>query len=371
MNNSKNYNNALGDIPFRNTPQEDSRFSRDTSLEGASFRNTRITRGLEETPGGSVLASQASSLRTFTKGDTPGGSVFTKGDTHRTNLSFGDNNNKTSDYFQGRGPLCDSRNDHSQSEYRNPNNRYTDYYKNDNRNMYFDPMRNTNDSSMLFMSSQDQRFKSYKRLNKIPWQKKFIKYKYHANDGKKLAAGGILFFEETTLGKGIWVILEEEDIYTDFGGKYDHNDGDIFATISREFREETYNTEEILYKDIKNLPDTHHVYIDGYDGQPVYLCVIVHMNQFQIKFDSDAIKIEREKIVEANPTIPEKWYKTLDAKFLLLKDICDGKYRLSNRLASILNTISNQKESKSTLNRFLYNEEIKTFFADFKLTDSN
>lgn len=206
-----------------------------------------------------------------------------------------------------------------------------------------------------------QRFS--KKSIKPQWSnKKVTKYKYNAPDGKKLAAGGILFFEQTTSGKGIWVVEEDEIssfVYTDFGGKYDHNDGDIFATISREFREETCNTREILYRDIKNLPPVHHVYIDGYDGKPVYLCVVVHMNHFNMTFDSKEIKTEREKIIETNPTIPEKWYRTNDVKFLLLKDISKGKYQLSKRLTAILKSLSTDKG--------LYTKEIEEFFCDLAI----
>lgn len=208
-------------------------------------------------------------------------------------------------------------------------------------------------------------YKSHKKWGSktsSTWQqRKYTKYKFHADDGKKLAAAGILFFEQTTYGKGIWVIEEEENdklIYTDFGGKYDHNDGDILATACREFREETYNTQEITYKDIKTLPSTHHVYINGYDGNPVYLCVVMHINQFNITFNSKSIEIEKEKILKANPSIPKNWYRTKDVKFILLKDISNGKYRLSNRLAAILRTII------ETNNQF--SQEIENFFSDLE-----
>lgn len=205
-------------------------------------------------------------------------------------------------------------------------------------------------------------YKYRRKWYSIPWnQKKYNKHKYHHPDGKKLAAGGICFFEETTEGKGLWLIEEydnygDKKIYTDFGGKYDYNDGDIFATISREFREESYNTVEITYQTIKDTPTDAHVYIDGYDGYPVYMCIVMHINCFGIQFNSDKIKEAREKVVQANPYISEKWYKTRDVKFVLLKDLESGTCQPSNRLAAILNDICEHPEK--------YNQEIKDFFSN-------
>ena len=86
------------------------------------------------------------------------------------------------------------------------------------------------------------------------YDKKNYKFKCFMDD-KRLTAGGIFFYEEKNGIKGLWLLKEDDfgkDIFTDFGGKYDYNDGDIYATISREFREEVYNTQEISYKEIKN-----------------------------------------------------------------------------------------------------------------------
>ena len=120
--------------------------------------------------------------------------------------------------------------------------------------------------------------RTFQKKNNRKWnnttQKKNYKCKYFSQDGKKLAAGGIIFFDTIDNTKGLWLIKEEEDenfIYTDLGGKYDHNDGDIFATISREFREETYNTSEISYKNTASISKNKYLYINGYDENPVYL----------------------------------------------------------------------------------------------------
>ena len=186
--------------------------------------------------------------------------------------------------------------------------------------------------------------------------KKNFKYKCFVDD-KRLTAGGIFFYEEINGKKGLWLL--KEDDYTDFGGKYDYNDGDIYATISREFREEVLNTQEISYKDIKSIPANHHIYINGYDAHPVYLCVIVHIDRFNIKLDSDLIRTEKQKVLKANPKVPRDWYKTEDVNFVYLDHIQRGGVIISRRLRSILTTL--------TTNLNNYSEEIQTFFKRFTL----
>ena len=186
--------------------------------------------------------------------------------------------------------------------------------------------------------------------------------KYLTPDGKRLAAGGIILFEETTAGKGIWVVEEEDNvkgtINTDIGGRYNYDDGDIIATISREFREETYNVHEIPYSQLSEIPLSHHVYVNGYDGTPSYVCILAHVHHFNISFNSQKIKESRKKILLANPDIPGEWYKTVDVKFLLLKDIIGNKYKLSKRLFAVLKVMSTNFSQYST--------EIADFFTGFK-----
>lgn len=194
--------------------------------------------------------------------------------------------------------------------------------------------------------------------NQFP--KKPPKNKYFSPDGKILSAGGIFFFEETTQGKGIWVVEEPENgmaVYTDFGGKYDYNDGDILATISREFREETYNTAEVSYALLRTVHPSHYVYITGYDNKPVYMCIVAHINQFNVQFSSQKIRDAKEKILICNPSIPENWYRTADVKFILLRDIISGKQRVSRRLSAILECLN-----AGSLD---YDREVLDFFKGF------
>ena len=53
------------------------------------------------------------------------------------------------------------------------------------------------------------------------------KYRWFDGKGRQLTAGGILPYDDT----GIWVIGEEDKsgiTYTDAGGKYQFEDGDIY-----------------------------------------------------------------------------------------------------------------------------------------------
>lgn len=192
------------------------------------------------------------------------------------------------------------------------------------------------------------------------------KYKYTSPSGEKIAAGGILLFEETTQGKGVWVIEEIDMIkgplYTDIGGRYNYDDGHIMATIVREFREETYNVHEISYRDLRNLPTSQHLYVNGYDGTPSYLSIIAHVNQFNISFNPKEVKEKRKEILIANPDVPGDWYKTIDLKFLLLKDIIGGRHKISKRLYAILKSLSPLNAGGQKLQ----NQEINAFFKDFR-----
>lgn len=177
---------------------------------------------------------------------------------------------------------------------------------------------------------------------------------------KYLTAGGVFFYEERNGVKGLWLVKEYnygEEEFTDFGGKYDYNDGDIFATIVREFREETYNTQEIAYKDILSVPSDCHIYINGWDNKPVYMCIPVHINTFKISFDAVAIKKSRERILKTNAKVPSDWYSTRDVCFVPLDDIEKKIVKISNRLKSILREIIRHIDA--------YNETLQIFFSRF------
>jgi hypothetical protein len=161
-----------------------------------------------------------------------------------------------------------------------------------------------------------------------------------------LAGAGILLLDKISDELGFWVSTEldhEGNLkYTDFGGKYDYNDGDIYATITREFREETYNTREIPFKVAKQIPKSQHVYICGWTPKPQYLCVILDVrgNKDYVDYvpDDDEIKEARVKILKTNPNISPTFYKSIGTKFIpfskIFGDECGSLLHL--RLKEIL-----------------------------------
>lgn len=193
------------------------------------------------------------------------------------------------------------------------------------------------------------------------YDKKNCKFKCEMGN-KQLTAGGIFFFDKIGEKKGLWLLREEEyngDVYTDFGGKYDYNDGDIFATIIREFREEVYNTEEITYKQLLSTNPSSHIFINGYIDKPVYMCVVIPYNTFPITLDPQKIERERQQVIKRNPRVPPEWYKTRSVEFVHIDDIEREKVHLSNRLKAIL------KQIRKTIHEC--SPEIQNFFSDMKI----
>lgn len=185
-----------------------------------------------------------------------------------------------------------------------------------------------------------------------------IKFKCQMN-GCRLTAGGIFFYDKVNHIKGLWLLKEKdknEEVYTDFGGKYDYNDGDIYATISREFREETFNTEEISYKKIVKVPHDHHIYIKGFDDRPIYLCMAVYKGDYKLKFDQLKLKSEKQKILDRNQFVPPNWYTTISIEFIPLAQL--HNVQLSGRFKQILKEV--------TKNISNYSHELQYFFGDFK-----
>lgn len=189
-----------------------------------------------------------------------------------------------------------------------------------------------------------------------------IKKKYY------IAAGGILICDKqlTRNGEnkeGIWVLAEKAKKgieYTDIGGKYSPDDGDIYATISREFREELYNTAEIPYRQIKYLCTNNMTY-EGISGSIVssevrkkiensgtfkgvcvvrrglYLSLIVNRS-FLPSITLDPIEVEkaRKRIVNSNEFSNEEFYRTISLKFLPYDEIKENYNLLSYRLRTVL-----------------------------------
>ena len=171
-------------------------------------------------------------------------------------------------------------------------------------------------------------------------KRKFFKPRWIDKD-KILYAGGIIITDNVRGEDGIWTIMEYDNntlVHTDIGGRYEYNDGDVFATIVRELREELYNCAEVSYKTLKGLPSRSKVYISGKKKNPIYLSIIVSAQDIGLKdvLSKINIKSAREEIIRHNPEISPFRYKTIDLKFISFKDIKNKKCIMSRRLGEII-----------------------------------
>lgn len=176
-----------------------------------------------------------------------------------------------------------------------------------------------------------------------------LKKKYSWRDPKtkhELTAGGILFYDEY----GIWAIGENENgklVYNDIGGKYSYEDGSIYVTISRELAEETYRTCELTSSDIDQLEKTSKkVYINGHEGKPVYLCLLVNLktiqelkskHNFKFALNSESFNESRKQTLLQNPYVPEHLY-TFCLQYIKYEEI--DSYTVGGRLGKILSNIN-------------------------------
>lgn len=154
--------------------------------------------------------------------------------------------------------------------------------------------------------------------------------------GYSLTAGGILFYDDD----GIWVISEREGKgvnYTDIGGKYMFEDGDIYAAIKRELAEETYQTVELTYANMTELRRSNKVariYVKGHLDVPVYLCLLVPIEVINVivpsfKLDPKEFTIRRNVVVQQNPTYSDH-YVAQNLHYISYNDVASLKmsYRL-------------------------------------------
>jgi len=152
------------------------------------------------------------------------------------------------------------------------------------------------------------------------------KFRYHDNNGRQLTAAGIVFYDDT----GIWCILEREKgrlVCSDIGGKYTFEDCDIYSTIARELREETYNCCELTHSQVVELSKTCEcVYINGHTGLPVYLCLMVPVNKINFDFQNIPFIIQRNKALESNPMVPSEYYSSMDLIHVPFDKITLNKY---------------------------------------------
>ncbi len=161
-----------------------------------------------------------------------------------------------------------------------------------------------------------------------------IKKKYAWHDIEKgyyIYAGGILLYDE----ENIWVIKEMINgccLLNDPGGKYNIEDGDIYATIFREFNEETYNTFTITRQQIiEGTP----VYVClSKKFTPTYLCMFCKIDS-SMNLEND-IKENRKKVLLQNPDVPESWYSSVDFVKIPFSEIFQNFKVMSYRLKQIV-----------------------------------
>lgn len=171
------------------------------------------------------------------------------------------------------------------------------------------------------------------------------KWRWHDGEGKQLTAGGILPYDKD----GFWVIGEIDKnkvVYTDIGGRYEIEDGDIYATISREIQEELYYTCEITRSQVidltkKNTP----VYVNGHQSRPVYICYPIHvqeiynvtkMNKFPFLLNPDTFMKGRKRYIDGNPYTPKSVFKQVELKYIKFEDVQTFHKHFSYRLKRIL-----------------------------------
>lgn len=182
--------------------------------------------------------------------------------------------------------------------------------------------------------------------NEKPKKNPSKKYKWvDSITGHSLSAGGILFYDDT----GIWVVGEKdhgEIVYSDIGGKYEYEDGNIWTTIRRELYEETYGCCEIVSQDIISLSQKYPpVYVNGHKKLPVYACLVVPITETlsfpNFTLDPEIFTERRSKTLIENSDVPVDYYPCVLTKltYKSLKTQPKLSYRLQRilRFSSILN----------------------------------
>jgi len=170
------------------------------------------------------------------------------------------------------------------------------------------------------------------------------KFRWHDPDtGYTLTAGGILFYDD----QGVWVIGEKDKngiMYTDIGGRYAFEDGNIWVTIRRELYEETYGICEMLTRDVMALSKKFSpIYVNGHNGTPVYACLTIPISEMNASIangtftlDPVLFDIRRIQTIKENPDVPVDYYSPCILTKLTYGELSDPKYRLSYRLKRIL-----------------------------------
>lgn len=155
--------------------------------------------------------------------------------------------------------------------------------------------------------------------------KKEFKPRFHLND-KTYAGAGIIIYNDQGFFLGKERQLVDGKLVTkmsDFGGKYDYTDGDIYSTIARELREETYNHIDLRRKDILQLLKCKRTLIKDTHVENIYYRVIlVHYNDlkaidptFYVPSTEQMVR-SRDLFIKMNSGVPKYYYSTVGIIFI-------------------------------------------------------
>ena len=158
------------------------------------------------------------------------------------------------------------------------------------------------------------------------------KFRWHDGKGRQLTAGGLLPYD----GLGVWLVGEQDRggpvEWTDMGGRYEYEDGDIFKTIAREVGEELYHSAELLRRDIVYFSGRYPpVYVNGHQKLPVYICYPVPIAELLKKgfvLDPELFEENRRTVLSSNPMVPKNYYPTVVLRFFpynILNRALEGK----------------------------------------------
>lgn len=151
------------------------------------------------------------------------------------------------------------------------------------------------------------------------------KFRWHDGKGRQLTAGGLLPYD----GEGIWLVGEMDRngsiAWTDLGGRYEFEDGDIFKTIAREVGEELYHSSELLRRDILYFSKRYSpIYVNGHRKIPVYVCYPVPISELSKRgfiLDPELFEERRQEVLKSNPMVPPSYYPSVELKYFSYAEI--------------------------------------------------
>lgn len=205
------------------------------------------------------------------------------------------------------------------------------FYKHNRYHGYGNGYKNSNKK---FSQNNEPQRKTHKNSEKYRWDD---------GQGRHLTAGGILPYDED----GIWVIgekVKDEIVYTDIGGKYQYQDGDIYKTVAREFGEELYHSSNITREQVIKISKiSGAMYVNGHKNVPVYICYIVPyglMKSMGVVLNPRLFLENRGEVLRGNPHVPPEKYDSVILKHIpysnLISMLSSEKSPISYRLRGVL-----------------------------------